>query len=304
MKQTSMTALVSAFARAYHAAHRTVKVFDDPLARQLLTDAEYAAISTHMAEGISFFAPSFSGSPEDALQWVVDRFLSPAPLGRAAFAEEALRNAAADGAAQYVIFGAGYDTFAYRQPDWAAKLQLFELDHPAMLADKQTRLARAGLTIPANVHPIPADLTRPDWTDTLAAHPAFDPSAVSFCSLLGLVHYLPDFGALLDAAAPLLPAGSLLAFDYPMPGHTQALRQLAAAAGEPMCQGYDVPALEALLHAHGFRIRAHWLPDAATARWFAACNAADPAHPMAAAPNTGLCLAEKSSFTKYSPNRA
>lgn len=245
MKQTSMTALVSAFARAYHAAHNTVKIFDDPLAQRLLTDAEYAAVSAHMADGSSFFAPSFAGSRDDALRLVVDRFLSPAPLARAAFTEEALRDAAADGAAQYLLFGAGYDTFAYRQPDWAARLQIFELDRPAMLADKQARLARAGL-----------------------------------------------------------PAGSLLAFDYPMPGHAQALNQLAAAAGEPMCAGYDFPALEALLHAHGFRVRAHWSPDGITARWFSAYNAANPAHPMAAGPGAGLCLAEISSFTKYSPNRA
>ena len=109
MKQTSMTALVSAFARAYHAAHNTVKIFDDPLARRLLTDAEYAAISAHMADGSSFFAPSFAGSRDDALRLVVDRFLSPAPLARAAFTEEALRDAVADGAAQYLLFGAGYD---------------------------------------------------------------------------------------------------------------------------------------------------------------------------------------------------
>ena len=306
MKQTSMTALVSAFARAYHAAHNTVKIFDDPLARRLLTDGEYAAGAAHMADGSSFFAPSFAGSRDDALRLIVDRFLSPAPLARAAFTEEALRDAAADGAAQYLLFGAGYDTFAYRQPDWAARLQIFELDRPAMLADKQARLARAGLDAPANVYFVPADLARPDWPDALAAHPAFEPSAVSFCSLLGLVHYLSleAFGALLEAAASLLPAGSLLAFDYPMPGHAQALNQLAAAAGEPMCAGYDFPALEALLHAHGFRVRAHWSPNGITARWFSAYNAANPAHPMAAGPGAGLCLAEISSFTKYSSNRA
>ena len=51
-------------------------------------------------------------------------------MGRAAFAEAALANAAALGAEQYLILGAGYDTFAYRQPAWAEKLTLFELDRP------------------------------------------------------------------------------------------------------------------------------------------------------------------------------
>lgn len=87
----------------------------------------------------------------------------PTPLGRAAFAETALANAAALGAEQYLILGAGYDTFAYRQPAWAEKLTVFELDRTAALEEKRGRLDRVGVTVPDNVHPIGADLAGADY---------------------------------------------------------------------------------------------------------------------------------------------
>ena len=89
---------------------------------------------------ISFFNPSFSGSKEEALKWITDQYLSPSPLGRAAFAETALETAVRIGAKQYLIFGAGYDSFAYRQPEWASHIQIFELDRFILLQDKQRRL--------------------------------------------------------------------------------------------------------------------------------------------------------------------
>lgn len=115
MRQSeSMTALVSAFSRAYHFKNNAVRIFEDSIAGKLLSQAEYQQIADHMSRGISFFDPSFSGSKEEALKWITDQYLSPSPLGRAAFAETALKNAVRIGAKQYLIFGAGYDSFGYR----------------------------------------------------------------------------------------------------------------------------------------------------------------------------------------------
>lgn len=72
-----MTALVSTFARAYHYRNNTSHVFADPLAEKMLTEEEYASISGNMARGISFFAPEFRGTPEQALRFIVDRQLAP-----------------------------------------------------------------------------------------------------------------------------------------------------------------------------------------------------------------------------------
>ena len=124
-----MTALISAFSRAYHATNSTEKIFDDKIARMLFSDEEYFQICDTMANGISFFNPNFNGDKSSALCWIVNNQLAPSPLGRAIFAETALKTAVLYAKAeQYLILGAGYDTFAYRQPCWASKLQLFEID--------------------------------------------------------------------------------------------------------------------------------------------------------------------------------
>ena len=80
MEQKSLTALISAFSRAYHALNNEVTIFNDSLARDLLTDEEFNQIAKNMSNGIGFFNPSFVGEPEQALRWVVDNQLSPRHL--------------------------------------------------------------------------------------------------------------------------------------------------------------------------------------------------------------------------------
>lgn len=217
MENKSMTALVSAFSRAYHARNHRVKIFDDTLAEKLLLEEEYAMISKSMAQGAQFFFPGFEGSEAEALGRIVDAQLSPTPLGRTAFAQSALKTAVSIGARQYVILGAGYDTFAYRQPDWARSLELFELEQPATSRDKRERLARAAIEIPPNVHFIETDLNDPRWAEALWRHPAFDADKLTFCSLLGLVYYLSkeSFGALLSELGTRLCKGSSLVLITP-----------------------------------------------------------------------------------------
>ena len=89
----------------------------------------------------------------------MDNQLSPSPLGRAAWAEKALYAAVKIGTRQYFIIAAGYDTFAYRQPAWAEKLQVIEFDHPLMSEDKQTRIRRICKNKPNNLTYIPINLT-------------------------------------------------------------------------------------------------------------------------------------------------
>ncbi|NMB97801.1 MAG: class I SAM-dependent methyltransferase, partial [Clostridiaceae bacterium] len=69
MEKRSMTALVSAFSRAYHSSENTVKIFDDYLAKDILTRDEYEQIAVNMAKGIKFFNPSFEGTQDEALRW-------------------------------------------------------------------------------------------------------------------------------------------------------------------------------------------------------------------------------------------
>lgn len=305
MAQNSMTALVSAFSRAYHASNNEVNIFDDSVAKTLLTAEMYQQIAESMTEGIAFFNPDFTGTKDEALRWIVDNQLSPAPLGRAAFAEQALKTAVSIGAAQYLILGAGYDSFAYRQPAWAMGIQIFELDHPATAADKRQRLQAADIAIPNNVHPIAVDFTQANWSDALMQNKAFHPNKISFCSLLGLTYYLSEqaFQQLLRTLALFLRKGSSLVFDYPDEQNdtdkagARAKKQalLAEAAKESMISSYSCEQMEALLAAHGFLLYEHLTPADMTRQYFADYNRANSAHPMRAQDNVNVLLAVRSS---------
>ncbi|OBR63258.1 methyltransferase [Paenibacillus oryzae] len=303
MKQRSMTALVSAFARAFHAKSDGVKIFDDALARQLLTEEEYDGISFNMSENVAVFEPGFSGTREEALRLIVDRQLSPTPLGRSAFTEEALEAAVALGAKQYLLFAAGYDTFAYRQPEWSKQLAIFEIDHPATSADKQQRLLSLGRDKPANLTALASDFNEADWSRVLLECPIFDKNQLSFGSLLGISYYLtPErFAALLKDIASIMPSGSSLVFDYP-DEHTltdsagpRAKRQvmMVAHAGEPFLASYSYSAMEQLLEESGWLIYRHLVPGEITEELFGAYNRCHPEQPITAFDNVNYCLAVK-----------
>lgn len=219
MEQKSLTALISAFSRAYHALNNEVTIFNDSLARDLLTDEEFNQIAKNMSNGIGFFNPSFVGEPEQALRWVVDNQLSPSPLGRAAFAEKSLEWAVRTGTEQYLIWGAGYDTFAYRQPLWAKALQIFEVDHPATARDKQERLKSAGIVIPDNVHYIEADFTKGTWKKEMQNHNSFNSDKISYCSILGVAYYLSkeSFESVISSISSIVAKGSsIIKTNYPV----------------------------------------------------------------------------------------
>lgn len=298
-----MTALVSAFSRAYHSQNNDVKIFDDSLAKKLLADEEYNGIAENMAKGIGFFNPGFSGSSDEALRWIVDNQLSPSPLERAAFTEKALETAVKIGARQYLIFAAGYDTFAYRAPSWANNLKIFEIDHPLTAADKKERLKKALIDIPENVGLIEADFTRDDPFDKLRQNPMYNSNKITFCSLLGLSYYLtkPDFARLIARIGEALIKGSSVAFDIPDEicftdkAGERAKKQamLAKGAKEEMKSGYSYNELEKLLESCGFGIYEFLTPNEITEQYFKEYNAANPHNKMTAFDNVNLCLAVK-----------
>lgn len=301
MEQKSMTALISAFSRAYHSESNKIKIFDDSLAKQILTDEEFIQISKNMANGIQFFNPSFIGTPEMALRWVVDNQLSPSPLCRAAFAEKALETAVLMGAKQYLIMGVGYDTFAYRQPSWAEKLQIFELDHPATAKDKKERLDNGRITIPENVHYIAVDFSDDKWWEVLTGNTTYRSDRISFCSILGVTYYLSKqiFKEILSALSQISPKGSSIIFDYPDENSytdkagERAKKQalLAGAANEKMLASYSYAELEKMLEDCGFLVYEHLTPSEMTEQYFYEYNFANPCHPMTAFDNVNYCLA-------------
>ena len=151
----NLTAKISCFARAYHYKTNERPIFGDSAAAALLA-RDYDAIAAHIAQGIQFFAPEFTGSADDALKIAVDGQLSPSVLGRSAFAEQCLTNEVRLGCRQYVLFAAGYDTFALRAP--VQRLRVYELDQPGLIEDKKRRIERSGIEEKAAVEYVPCDL--------------------------------------------------------------------------------------------------------------------------------------------------
>lgn len=302
----SMTALVSCFSRAYHAKNNEQKIFNDSLAIDFLKEEEYAGISSEMGKGISFFNPSFYGDHHDALEWVVDNQLSPTPLGRAAFAENMLENAISIGASQYVILGAGLDTFAFRQPRSAEDLTIFELDHLDTQAFKMKRIKELGWEIPKNLFFIPVDFTIEKWEKALVDCESFQASKITYCTLLGLVYYLDvsDFKKLIERLYDLLPEGSSIVFDYPdqdtltdkASDRVQKQVAMANLSGEKMLSAYSYEEMESILSSCGFLIYEHLTPADIDEQYFKDFNniRSKKVHPFE---NVNYCLAVKKSTT-------
>ncbi len=281
MKQneSSMTALISAFSRAYHVENDHPVIFSDTLAKQLMTDDEYKQISGYMAGGIDFFAPDkkdeFS-TIEQSLKWVVQTQLAPTPLARARFCEDALQNAIQTGASQYVILGAGMDTFAYRNPELLSKIHVFEVDHPNTQDFKKQRVEDAGWTVPKNLHYVSMDFT----TDNLAIElekAGFDNRKLTFFSWLGVTYYLTkdQISTMLETISSLTPQGSTIVFDYADENlfssdvkRVQNMIAMANTSGEPMKSSFSYSELEKSLEDAGWLIYEHLTSNEIQERFF------------------------------------
>ena len=303
MEQSNMTALVSAFARAYHSKNTEIKVFDDSLAAKILTENEYGQISSSMVQGINYFNPEFIGSDKEALRWIVDNQLSPSPLGRATYTEKMLENAVKIGAKQYLIFAAGFDSFFYRQPIYANKLEIFEIDRPLASLEKQKRAKLVSNKAIVNLNYIQADFSIPDWQNSLLLCSAFDRSAISFCSLLGISYYLSknDFRNIILSISNIVPKGSSMVFDYPdqntfTENASERVKKqvaMANAANETMRASYNYTEMEQILAKYGFLIYEHLEPQEITEQYFKEYNLTNPKYPILAFENVNYCFGIK-----------
>jgi methyltransferase (TIGR00027 family) len=109
---------------------------------------------------------------------------------RSRFTEEQLERSLAAGATQYVILGAGLDTFAYRRADLREKLTVYEVDQPDTQRWKLERLAEAGITAPPNLRFVPVDFNERNLAAALA-DAGFERRSPTFFSWLGVLYYLP-----------------------------------------------------------------------------------------------------------------
>ena len=226
---------------AHRAAHRLLdgepKILDDPIAERLLD-----------ARTISLIKTGQSGAEKPA-----QTVLRAHVVLRSRFSEDRLAEAVKRGVRQCVILGAGYDTFAYRQPDWARDLRIFEVDQPATQADKRARLTAASVAVPDNLEYVGIDFERMSLAEGLKAS-SLDFSRPAFFSCLGVLVYLTQDA--IDAIFALVadfPEGSEIAFTFTQPEAAQSdLAARAGAAGEPWLSHTTPQALTRDLGALGF----------------------------------------------------
>ncbi|MGM9927751.1 MAG: class I SAM-dependent methyltransferase [Bacillus sp. (in: firmicutes)] len=278
-EQASMTAKISAFARAYHSLMDEPKIFDDFLADEWLTDEEYAQISQYMADGITFFDPERAkdfSTKEEALKWVVQTQLAPTPLARAKFCEDMLKNAMTFGTKQYIILGAGLDTFAFRFSSLLEQLDVFEVDHPNTQNFKRQMMDELDWIKPEHLHFVPMDFSKDDFVEAFKSTP-FDQKKISFFSLLGVSYYLTkeEFMHILKGVAAIAPKGSSIVFDYgdehlfdAETKRVQNMVAMAAQSGEPMKSCFSYRELESFLEEAGFLIYEHLTPKDIEERYF------------------------------------
>ena len=289
--EQNMTALVSLFARAYHQKNKDIKIFDDLLSTKLITEKEYEMIGLNMSQGISFFNPTFKGSKEEALKWVIDHQLSPSVLIRSAFCKEAIEEMKEKGCQQYLDFASGYDSFAYYYQN---QMHVFEIDKKEVIEDKRQRCKDVDIE---NIQFLSIDLSQENWINTLLQGD-YQEDQLSISSMLGLSYYLTkdEFKKMLKQLSKYLLKGSRLVFDYPSiqeSKETKINEMLAKEADESMKAKYSFAELKEILNQCHLTIIQHENHQTVTEKYISNYNAYYKDDPIKAPEGVCYCVVEK-----------
>jgi methyltransferase (TIGR00027 family) len=242
----SRTAMRVAMRRAAHQLRDRPLVLDDPIALRIIgSEAEEALRNAAHKE-----------------RRIYARVARTIMAVRSRFAEDELARSPGRGVHQYVLLGAGLDTFAYRDPHPTGTLRVFEVDHPATQAWKQGKLAKADIRIPDSVTYAAVDFERQTLAEGLSAA-GFDPSVPTFFTWLGVTMYLTAeaIDSTLDFVASM-PKGSGIVFDYGVPRRSlniverffrRRVERKVAKVGEPFITYFDPQEIAEQMRRHGFR---------------------------------------------------
>ena len=175
-QKPSRTAMVVALIRAEHARKNRSPLLNDYWAEKLVPP-EFVAELPRLASG------------DAAIEaWLARSGVRANVILRARYCEDQLHEAVRGGVDQYVIVGAGFDSFAWRRPSWARRLRIFEIDHPATQSVKIRQLHAAGADLDEACL-IAADLREAPIDQVLAAT-NYDPKRRTFFAWLGVTRYL------------------------------------------------------------------------------------------------------------------
>jgi len=248
--------------RAAHQLLDDPKVFDDPVAIRI--------IGRESASVLRADPHQFEATP-------LSPYLRAFVAARSRYAEDELNLGVRRGIRQYVILGAGLDTFAYRNPYPESVLHVFEVDHPTTQTWKRARLEEVGITLPGNLTFAPVDFETQTLEEGLRSA-GYNPDKGTFFSWLGVTEYLTTEAVMVAlrfiASAPV---GSGVVFDYMISpslltsarrSRLDALSRRVASAGEPWQAFFDPEVLTKDLRAMGFGYVEDRGPEEINARYF------------------------------------
>jgi len=183
-------------------------------------------------------------------------------VARARFIDDLAIEQVKKGIGQYVILGAGLDTFAQRRPDIASNIQIYEIDQPDTMAWKQQRLIELGFGVPKYLHFVPVNFEISSWWDQLLKA-GFDTKKPSVIVCVGVSVYLTKeaITSMLKQIASLEP-GSKLALGFSLPTEfldkedrpiQELAKQGTREAGTPMLSYFTPDEILALAHEVGFK---------------------------------------------------
>ena len=269
-ERASSTSDGAAAMRAVHLIrHGDPKILEDPYAIRLTNRRWQRIIENRFLYWLFFENDVFYGWVHPAIGQIV---------ARARYAEEQFELAIREGVSQYVVLGAGMDSFALRRPDLADSVTIFEIDHPATQQLKEKRLSKLGIPMPKNVAFVPVDFERESLTDGLSQS-SFSTRVPAFFSWLGTTMYLERSAVLrtLGDVASCAAKGSKIVFDCGDLHTTEfekasptvkRLIKFVQRRGEPMLTGFHDEELRSELHRLGFEIVERLSSDEIQRRYF------------------------------------
>jgi methyltransferase (TIGR00027 family) len=260
----SKTALATSLMRALHTRADPHRIIDDAWGDVLVPQAARNVIRQRALDAAATDHGAVADVDGDALvqAWLRGSAAYATVITRTRYAEDALRLAVARGCAQYVLLGAGFDSYALRTPPDSAHVRIYEVDHPATQTLKRQRMLECALSVRDSVHFLAADLAVESLRSVLARS-NFDSTKPAFFSWLGVTMYLTREANLESLCSMALAAGvgSELVFTYvdqavfesSVP-EVMALRQTVASVGEPFLSGFDPNTLARDLQSVGFEL--------------------------------------------------
>jgi methyltransferase (TIGR00027 family) len=228
--------------------------------------------------GLRLAAPDEGWRDRPDMDPTATRGFRAAMVARARFIEDLIAEQSDRGITQYVVLGAGLDTFAQRKPEIASRLQVFEVDQPGTQAWKRRRLVELGYGVPDWLHLVPVDFEASgDWLKQLAAA-GFDSGRPAVIVSTGVTMYLSKdaTAATLRQTAGLAP-GSTLAMTFLLPAELlddadrpglRASKKGAQASGTPFVSFYAPAEMLALARAAGFGDVRHVSGSSLAERYF------------------------------------